>query len=90
MAARSGSASPYRPSGSQGSVAPAGAKGWLRRSHSRSPLKMPAREDQDPIQTLVPHAADPAPAFAFARGGRDRCPDHLDPFRAEDLVEGRS
>jgi len=51
-------------------------------------LEMAAREDQDPVEALAAHAADPAFGVRLRLWGRDRCPDHADPVRAEHGVEG--
>src|SRR6266496_2728135 len=51
-------------------------------------LELVATEDQEPIEALATHAADPA----FRVGGRvrrpDRCADDRDLFALEDAVEG--
>src|SRR6266511_4737468 len=50
-------------------------------------LEVGARDDQDPIKTLAPHAADPALRVRLRSWRRDRRPDHPDSFRAEHLIE---
>jgi hypothetical protein len=51
-------------------------------------LEVGARNDQDPIKTLAPHAADPALRVRLRPWRRDRRPDDADPFRADHLIEG--
>src|SRR6266511_1451005 len=50
-------------------------------------LELPARHDQDPVETFAPDAADPALGMRFRPWRRDRRPDRPEPFRTEDLVE---
>src|SRR5262249_39852230 len=50
-------------------------------------LKLPARHDQDPVETFATDAADPALGMRFRTRRRDRRPDRPEPFRTEDLVE---
>jgi hypothetical protein len=52
------------------------------------PLEMPARDDQEPVETFTPDAASPTLRVRLRPRRRDRRTDHLDPFRAEHLVEG--
>jgi hypothetical protein len=51
------------------------------------PLEVRARDDQDAIEALAPHAADPPLRVRLRPRRRDRRPNDPDPFRAEDLVE---
>jgi hypothetical protein len=53
------------------------------RGFAQHALKMPMRDDQDPIETLTPDAADPALRMRFRLRRRDRCANHADPFQAE-------
>src|SRR3954453_19209972 len=48
---------------------------------------MLAREDQDPVETLAPDAADPALRVRLRPRRRERRLDHSNTFRAEDFVE---
>src|SRR5205809_608574 len=54
---------------------------------AQHPIEVHARDDQDAIKTLAPHAADPALRVSLRPRRRDRRPDDPDAFRAEDLVE---
>jgi hypothetical protein len=54
---------------------------------AQHPLEVRARDDQDPVKTLAPHAADPALRVRLRPRRRDRRADDPDPFRVEDLVE---
>ena len=50
-------------------------------------LELPARHDQDPVETFATDAADPALGMRFRTRRRDRRPERPEPFRTEDLVE---
>jgi hypothetical protein len=53
-------------------------------------LELPARHDQDPVETFATDAADPALGMRFRPWRRDRRPDRPDPFRTEDLAQARA
>jgi len=55
---------------------------------AKHPFEMTAVEDQEPVETLRSDGADEALGVRVCPGCADRCVDHLDPFAAEDLVEG--
>jgi hypothetical protein len=50
-------------------------------------LKMTPVEDQQPVQALFPHAADPALGEGVRARRPNRCLEHLYALVAEDLVE---
>src|SRR5262249_35904895 len=50
-------------------------------------LEMAAAEDEEPVKTLSADAANPALGVRPRLRRPHRCPDHADPFGAEDLVE---
>ena len=47
-----------------------------------------AADDQQPVETLGADRADEALGVGVCLRRADRCLDNLDPFAAEDLVEG--
>jgi hypothetical protein len=51
-------------------------------------LELAATEDQEPIEALSTHAADPALCVGVRVRGADRCADDRDVFALEDAVEG--
>jgi hypothetical protein len=51
-------------------------------------LEVAAAEDQQPVEALTADAADEALSVGVCLGCTDRRVDHLEPFAAEDLVEG--
>ncbi len=55
---------------------------------AQHPFEVFVRDDQGPVETLAPNAADPALGVCLGPWRRDRRSDHSDPLRAEDLVEG--
>jgi len=56
--------------------------------HAKNVLELAAPEDQEPVETLPAHAADPAFRVGIRVGRLDRRSDDLDAFAAEDRVEG--
>jgi len=51
-------------------------------------LEMAAAEDQDPVEAVGASGAHPALGEGVRVRGLDRCANHLDALRPEDLVEG--
>ena len=51
-------------------------------------FEVAAPDDQQPVETLVADGTDEALGVGVQLRGADRRVDHLDPFAAEDLVEG--
>ena len=51
-------------------------------------LELPAANDQEPVEALPAHAADPAFGMGVRVWRSDRRPDDLDAFTTEDAVEG--
>ena len=51
-------------------------------------VEVAAADDQDPVEAFAADAADPAFGVRFRPRCRDRRPDHFDPVRAAERVEG--
>ena len=52
-------------------------------------LKVSAADNQQPVQTLGTHRADPTLRIGVGVRGADRRPDHRDALRGQHRVEGR-
>jgi hypothetical protein len=50
-------------------------------------FELAAAEDQQPVEALATHAADPALGVCVRVRCLDRCADHGDPFGFEDVIE---
>jgi hypothetical protein len=50
-------------------------------------LELAAAEDEQPIEALATHAADPALGVGVGVRCLDRCADHDDAFAVEDVIE---
>ena len=50
-------------------------------------LELAPAEDEQPVEALSAHAADPALGVRVRVRRPDRCADHRDPFALEDVVE---
>src|SRR5215216_4344500 len=50
-------------------------------------LEMAPSEDQNPVEAVAAHGSHPALSEGVRVRRLDRCPDHLDPLGAKDLVE---
>src|SRR6266487_2931082 len=60
----------------------------VRDVFAQHPLEMPLRDDQDPVETFAPDAADPALRVRLRLRRSDRRPDHRDPLLVKESVEG--
>jgi hypothetical protein len=60
----------------------------VRRVAAEHVLEVTAAEDQQPVEAFGADAADEALGVRVCLGCADRRVDHLEPFAAEDLVEG--
>jgi hypothetical protein len=50
-------------------------------------LQLAAAEDEQAIEALATHAADPAPGVGVRVRRPDGCADHRNPFASQDLIE---